>query len=75
MNETVSVPLGRGLREARLRAGLTHVQVAAAACVPSEAYVRIERGKLMPTRHMLQRLCRALRISADWLHRESSAPH
>ena len=75
MNEAVSVLLGRGLREARLRAGLGHAQVADTACLSPEAYVRIERGKLMPSQHMLQRLCRALRISADWLHRDSSAHH
>ncbi|MBZ4416671.1 helix-turn-helix transcriptional regulator [Myxococcus sp. RHSTA-1-4] len=73
MNEAVSVPLGRGLRDARLRTGLTPAQVADAARLPPEAYVRIERGKLLPTLPALYLLCRALGIRADWLRGEPSA--
>lgn len=74
MDETVVIQVGSGLRTARLRAGLTTAQVAEAASLPPEAYVRMERGKLLPTVSTLVTLCRALRISAEWLRRASS-PH
>ncbi|WP_240360935.1 helix-turn-helix domain-containing protein [Pyxidicoccus caerfyrddinensis] len=73
MDETVGIHVGSGLRTARLRAGLTWSEVAEAAFLPTEAYVRMERGKLLPTVPTLITLCRALRISAGWL-RQSSAP-
>lgn len=69
MDEAVGIQVGSGLRSARLRAGLTQVEVAEAARLPPEAYVRMERGKLLPTVPTLVVLCRALRISAEWLRR------
>ncbi len=74
MDEAVAVQLGCGLRAARLRAGLTHAQVADAADLPPEAYVRMERGKLLPTVPTLYALCRTLRIGAEWLRHLPSPP-
>ena len=67
MDESVGIQVGCGLRGARLRAGLTQRQVAEAARLSLEAYVRMECGKLLPTVSTLVSLCRALRISAEWL--------
>ncbi|MFP2908999.1 helix-turn-helix domain-containing protein [Pyxidicoccus sp. 3LFB2] len=72
MDEAVVIHVGNGLRKARLRAGLTPAQVAESACLPPEAYVRMERGKLLPSVSTLVALCRALRISDGWLHRPAS---
>jgi transcriptional regulator with XRE-family HTH domain len=72
MDETVGIQVGSGLRTARLRAGLTPAEVAEAAFLPPEAYVRMERGKLLPSVHTLVALCRALRLSAGWLRPNSS---
>ena len=74
MDEAVGIEVGSGLRAARLRAGLTQVEVAEAACLSPEAYVRMERGKLLPTVSTLVALCRALRIRAGWLRRAAASP-
>lgn len=71
MDETVGIHVGSGLRTARLRAGLTQAEVAEAALLPPEAYVRMERGKLLPSVDTLVALCRALRLSAGWLRQAS----
>jgi transcriptional regulator with XRE-family HTH domain len=72
MDETVGIHVGSGLRTARLRAGLTWSEVAEAALLSPEAYVRMERGKLLPTVPTLVTLCRALRITDGWLRPNSS---
>ncbi|QSQ24174.1 helix-turn-helix transcriptional regulator [Pyxidicoccus parkwayensis] len=74
MDEAVLIQVGSGLRGARVRAGMTQLEVAEAACLPPEAYVRMECGKLLPTVPMLVALCRALRISAEWLRVGSVSP-
>jgi transcriptional regulator with XRE-family HTH domain len=74
MDEAVGIQVGSGLRSARLRAGLTQVEVAEAARLPPEAYVRMECGKLLPTVSTLVALCRALRLSAEWLRQASASP-
>lgn len=71
MDETVGIQVGSGLRTARLRAGLTPSEVAEAALLPLEAYVRMEQGKLLPSVHTLVALCRALRLSVGWLRPSS----
>ncbi|MCP3140585.1 helix-turn-helix domain-containing protein [Pyxidicoccus xibeiensis] len=71
MDEAVACQVGVGLRGARLRAGLTLAQVADAAGLAPEAYVRIERGKLLPSMPTLVALCRALSLSAGWLRNPS----
>jgi DNA-binding XRE family transcriptional regulator len=50
-----------------MRAGLTPTQVADATDLPPEVYVRMERGKLVPTLTTLHALCQTLRIGSGWL--------
>jgi transcriptional regulator with XRE-family HTH domain len=55
------------LREARVRAGMTQVEVAAAVDVCEDVYARYERGTALPCVEMFERLCRVMNCSADWL--------
>ncbi|MFP2934350.1 helix-turn-helix domain-containing protein [Pyxidicoccus sp. 3LG] len=75
MDEAVACQVGAGLRGARLRAGLTQAQVAEAAGLPPEAYMRMERGRLLPSIPTLVALCRALSISAEWLRQVPAPGH
>jgi transcriptional regulator with XRE-family HTH domain len=47
---------GRMVREARRRAGLTQRQLSAKAGIPQETIARIERGRVDPRVHTLDRL-------------------
>jgi transcriptional regulator with XRE-family HTH domain len=67
--------LPRRLREARIRAGLTQVEVADAAGVSEDVYARYERAERLPSIDMFRRLCRVVGCSADWLlDEDASAP-
>lgn len=52
--------LSTTLRQARKRAGMTQVEVAAAIGTHPEVYGRMERGSVMPSLPSLLRLCLAL---------------
>lgn len=67
MNEALALTLAHGLRAARLRAGLTHLELAEAVGIPPEAYARMERGKLLPALPVLASLCTVLGIHAEAL--------
>jgi transcriptional regulator with XRE-family HTH domain len=56
LGEEREVNAGRGLREARRRAGLTQAEVARRAGVPQPAVARIERGGAVPRVDTLDRL-------------------
>jgi transcriptional regulator with XRE-family HTH domain len=63
------------LREARVRAGLTQVEVAAAVDVCEDVYARYERGTALPSVETFELLCRVVNCSADWLlDEDGSAP-
>jgi transcriptional regulator with XRE-family HTH domain len=66
-NEELARKIGEAAREARGRAGLTQVEVAALVGITPMVYSRLERGKLMPSVPTLRRLSSALHISADAL--------
>src|ERR671919_418515 len=58
--------VGRRLREAREKAGLSQRQLAFAGCSP--AYIsRIEAGDRTPSLQLLRELGKRLGVSADWL--------
>lgn len=57
--------LGRELRAARLRAGLTQEDLAHAAAVDRSYISELENGHKSPTVDMLFRLCRAMNASAS----------
>jgi transcriptional regulator with XRE-family HTH domain len=67
MNEALALTLAKGLRDARLRAGLTPQQLAEAVGLSPQAYARMERGKRMPSLPVLASLCLTLGISAEAL--------
>jgi transcriptional regulator with XRE-family HTH domain len=59
--------MGRAMRAARMRAGLTQADVAASIGLSTEVYGRLERGKMSPSVPTLFRVCVALRSGADEL--------
>jgi transcriptional regulator with XRE-family HTH domain len=67
MRDELAPTLGTMLRSVRLNAGLTLEQVAQSIDIPLLAYVRMERGKLLPTPSTLVDLCLFFRVSADTL--------
>ena len=67
MNEELARMIGEMAAEARHRAGLTQVEVAALVEITPMVYSRMERGKVMPSVPTLRRLCRALHVSSDAL--------
>lgn len=67
MNEALALTVAKGLRDARLRAGLTHQELAKAVGLAPEAYARMERGKRMPSLPVLASLCLTLGISVEAL--------
>jgi len=67
MRDELAPTIGTMLRSVRLKAGLTMEQVAQSIDVPLLAYVRMERGKLLPTPSTLVNLCLFFRVSSDTL--------
>lgn len=63
--EAVCARLGQVLRDARRRAGLTQVVVAAKVGLSPEVYGRMERGHMLPSVPTLLCACRQLGVSAD----------
>jgi transcriptional regulator with XRE-family HTH domain len=59
--QRLGATLGRALRAARMRAGLTQADLAASIGKAPEVYGRLERGKMLPSVPTLFRLCVALR--------------
>ncbi|MGZ3457687.1 MAG: helix-turn-helix domain-containing protein [Archangium sp.] len=59
--------LARVARDARLRLGLTQVQVAKRTRLAPAVYGRIERACMMPSVPTLLRLCGALKLDANTL--------
>ncbi len=59
--------LGRNLRQARRRLGLTQAQVAERMEMTEEAYSRMERGHLVPRLERFVALCQVLRETPDQL--------
>lgn len=54
------VTLGGMLKEARIKAGLTKLQVAAAADLPDKTVLRIERGETSPQFSTIEKYCSAI---------------
>jgi len=67
MRDELAPTIGTMLRSVRLNAGLTMGQVARSIDIPLLAYVRMERGKLLPTPSTLVDLCMFFRVSSDTL--------
>jgi transcriptional regulator with XRE-family HTH domain len=59
--QRLGATLGRALRAARMRAGLTQADLAASVGIATEVFGRMERGKMLPSVPTLFRLCVALR--------------
>ncbi|HEX5751108.1 MAG TPA: helix-turn-helix transcriptional regulator [Archangium sp.] len=67
MDEKLQRLLGDAARAARLRLGLTQMEVAAKVDLEPGVYGRIERGHMMPSVPSLRRICAALGVSSDTL--------
>jgi transcriptional regulator with XRE-family HTH domain len=59
--QRLGATLGRAMRAARMRAGLTQAEIAASVGIAPEVFGRMERGKMLPSVPTLFRLCVALR--------------
>lgn len=59
--QRLGATLGRAVRAARMRAGLTQAEIAASVGIAPEVFGRMERGKMLPSVPTLFRLCVALR--------------
>lgn len=67
MDEQLGMMVGKAMREARARLGLTQVEVAAMVDMHPMVYSRVERGKMVPSTGMMRRLSMALRTPTDEL--------
>ncbi|XXF78126.1 helix-turn-helix transcriptional regulator [Myxococcaceae bacterium GXIMD 01537] len=67
MYEQLAIHIGQTARAARQRRGLSQEQVAEALLIPTLAYARLERGKLLPSVPTLCLLAEVLGLSADAL--------
>ncbi|MBM7115405.1 helix-turn-helix transcriptional regulator [[Archangium] primigenium] len=67
MDEKLRHALGDAARAARLRMGLTQVEVAKKVRLKSGVYGRVERGAMVPSVPTLRRICETLGISSDAL--------
>lgn len=65
--EELQSSLSRNLREARIRARLTQVEVAEAIGVCEHVYARYERAQRLPSVDTFDRMCLVLGCSANWL--------
>jgi transcriptional regulator with XRE-family HTH domain len=63
----LAAQIGKALREARSRFGLTQEDVAERVGLAAEVYGRMERGTVLPSVPTLVRLAHALGVSANFL--------
>ncbi len=67
MDEKLQPRLGKVLRIARMRLGLTQAEVARELGVVTDVYGRLERGDMLPSVSNLRRVCLLLGLSSDEL--------
>ena len=67
MNSTLKKVFAQQLREARNARGLNQTEAAARAGIATEAFGRLERGRVLPSSKTLVKLARALDVRIDVL--------
>tara|TARA_Y100000310_G_C20102647_1_gene543459 strand:- start:158 stop:370 length:213 start_codon:yes stop_codon:yes gene_type:complete len=65
MTKTILKQLGKNLKKARLKAGLTQEAVAKKAGIHPNYYARIERGEANPSQEKLFGITRALKVKSS----------
>lgn len=60
-----SKELGKNLKKARQKAGLTQAEVASKSDIHVNYYARIERGEVNPTIDILEAIARALKTKSS----------
>ena len=65
MDKAEAINIGKRIREARRTSGMTQVQLAEAAGISTSHMGDIETGRSSFSVEVLQKLCRALHVSAD----------
>lgn len=66
MNETsIKASIAKNLKQARMEKGLTQLEVAKKAGTKDNYYAKVERGEVMPSLKMLERLGRALGVRSS----------
>ncbi|HUV42984.1 MAG TPA: helix-turn-helix transcriptional regulator [Patescibacteria group bacterium] len=65
MTKIIRKQLGKNLKEARLKAGMTQVEVADKAGIHPNYYARIERGEANPSQEKLFGVTKALKVKSS----------
>ncbi len=65
MTNTLRKRLGKNLKEARLKTGMTQVEVADKAGIHPNYYARIERGEANPSQEKLFGITKALKVKSS----------
>ncbi len=65
MTNTLRRRLGKNLKEARLKMGMTQVEVADKAGIHPNYYARIERGEANPSQEILYGITKALKVKSS----------
>lgn len=75
LDETARLAIGRRLREARERKGLSQRRLSETADMTFANISLLELGKISPGPVVLIELRRALGVSVDWILTGEGAPH
>lgn len=65
MTKTLRKQLGKNLKKARLKAGLSQQEVADKAGMHVNYYARIERGEVNPSQEKLYGIVKALKVKSS----------
>lgn len=65
MTNTLRKRLGKNLKEARLKTGMTQAEVADKAGIHPNYYARIERGEANPSQEKLFGITKALKVKSS----------
>lgn len=65
MTNRIRRQVGKNLKKAREKAGLTQVELAEKADIHPNYYARIERGETNPSQEILYKLTRALKVKSS----------
>ncbi|MFC1711205.1 helix-turn-helix domain-containing protein [Patescibacteria group bacterium] len=65
MTKALRIQLGKNLKKARLKAGMTQEEVAIKAKIHPNYFARIERGEANPSQEKLFGIAKALKVNSS----------